>query len=48
MLFHGALLLSGSYQRTYDAYVHIFMAAAIVRFESLGGGPVRIEGLGLR
>ncbi|MEV4639870.1 hypothetical protein AB0J80_21235 [Actinoplanes sp. NPDC049548] len=24
--YHGALLLSGSYQRTYDAYVHIFMA----------------------
>ncbi|GLX99850.1 hypothetical protein [Actinoplanes sp. NBRC 101535] len=25
-LYHGSLLLSGSYQRTYDAYVHIFMA----------------------
>ncbi|WP_111765417.1 hypothetical protein [Nakamurella deserti] len=24
LVFHGALLLSGSYQRTYDAYVHIF------------------------
>ncbi|HYN73433.1 MAG TPA: hypothetical protein VES60_13115 [Nakamurella sp.] len=26
VLFHGSLLLSGSYQRTYDAYVHIFFA----------------------
>ena len=25
-LFHGALLVSGSYKRTYDAYVHIFFA----------------------
>ncbi|MDZ8276586.1 hypothetical protein R2Q81_11595 [Microbacterium aquimaris] len=24
VFFHGALLISGSYQRTYDAYVHIF------------------------
>lgn len=24
VVFHGTLLLSGSYQRTYDAYVHIF------------------------
>ncbi|MDZ8171548.1 hypothetical protein [Microbacterium xanthum] len=24
IFFHGALLVSGSYQRTYDAYVHIF------------------------
>jgi len=26
LIFHGALLLSGTYQRTYDAYVHIFFA----------------------
>jgi len=26
VLFHGSLLLAGSYQRTYDAYVHIFFA----------------------
>ncbi len=26
VLAHGALLLSGSYQRTYDAYVHLFFA----------------------
>lgn len=26
LLFHGGLLLAGSYQRTYDAYVHIFFA----------------------
>ncbi len=26
VLTHGALLLSGSYQRTYDAYVHLFFA----------------------
>lgn len=26
LIFHGALLLSGSYQGTYDAYVHIFFA----------------------
>ncbi|MEJ1154493.1 hypothetical protein [Microbacterium marmarense] len=26
LVFHGALLVSGSYQRTYDAYVHIFFA----------------------
>ncbi|NNE73933.1 MAG: hypothetical protein HKN26_09730, partial [Acidimicrobiales bacterium] len=28
---HGALLLSGSYQRTYDAYVHMFFADHYVR-----------------
>ncbi len=26
LLFHGGLLVSGSYQRTYDAYVHMFFA----------------------
>ncbi len=26
VVFHGSLLFSGSYQRTYDAYVHIFFA----------------------
>jgi len=26
LIFHGGLLLSGTYQRTYDAYVHIFFA----------------------
>ena len=26
VMFHGSLLLAGSYQRTYDAYVHIFFA----------------------
>ncbi|MGL4304943.1 MAG: hypothetical protein ACRCSF_02215 [Mycobacteriaceae bacterium] len=26
VIFHGSLLFSGSYQRTYDAYVHIFFA----------------------
>lgn len=26
LLYHGSLLLGGSYQRTYDAYVHIFFA----------------------
>ncbi|MCI4658965.1 hypothetical protein [Cryobacterium zhongshanensis] len=26
LVFHGSLLLAGSYQRTYDAYVHIFFA----------------------
>ena len=26
LVLHGTLLLSGSYQRTYDAYVHIFFA----------------------
>lgn len=26
VLFHGSLLLAGSYQRTYDAFVHIFFA----------------------
>lgn len=30
-VFHGALLYAGTYQRTYDAYIHIFFADHYVR-----------------
>lgn len=32
VMVHGGLLLAGSYQRTYDAYVHIFFADHYARF----------------